>query len=175
MNSRMDAFLAEVEVRAFRLAEIRLGDPDQAHDAVQDAMFRLVRKYGHKPDAEWRPLFFRILGNRILDMQRTAKLRRWLFLDNPDPSLPDPIDTTAGPEGQEPEQWNQDEEFWQSLGQALRAMPPRQQETVVYRLLEGLDVADTARLMGCSQGSVKTQYARGMARLRTQLGERWET
>nr|WP_301288433.1 sigma-70 family RNA polymerase sigma factor [Natronospira proteinivora] len=166
--------MAEVEIRAFRLAELRLGDTDQAHDAVQDAMFRLVRKYAHKPEAEWRPLFFRILGNRILDMQRAATLRRWLFLDNADPERSDLIATTAGPSAQEPEQRAKDEDFWWVFGQVLRDMPPRQQETVVYRLLEGMDVAETARHMGCSPGSVKTQYARGMARLRTRFGDRWD-
>ena len=71
----MDAFLAQVERRAFRMAEMNLGHREDALDAVQDAMLRLVKHYSDKPAQEWTPLFWGILRRRIVDLQRRRKVR----------------------------------------------------------------------------------------------------
>ncbi|HET8764532.1 MAG TPA: RNA polymerase sigma factor, partial [Rhodanobacter sp.] len=71
----LDAFLAGVERRAFRVAEINLRQHEDALDAVQDAMLRLVSHYRDKPAAEWAPLFWGILRRRIVDLQRRRKVR----------------------------------------------------------------------------------------------------
>lgn len=57
----LDAFLAQIERRAFRMAELQLRHREDALDAVQDAMLRLVRHYRERPAAEWSPLFWGIL------------------------------------------------------------------------------------------------------------------
>ena len=66
----LDAFLAQVERRAFRMAEMQLRHREDAMDAVQDAMLRLVKHYRDKPATEWAPLFWGILRRRVVDLQR---------------------------------------------------------------------------------------------------------
>jgi RNA polymerase sigma-70 factor (sigma-E family) len=53
----------------------------------------------------------------------------------------------------------------------LRAVPPRQRAVLVLRYLEGLDVAGTAAALGCTEGTVKSQTAHGLAALRVALGD----
>jgi RNA polymerase sigma factor (sigma-70 family) len=55
------------------------------------------------------------------------------------------------------------------LRQALRELPPRMRAAVVFRYFYDLDVADTADALGCSEGTVKSQTARALDRLRTSL------
>src|SRR5688572_10571537 len=66
----LDQFLASVEKRAFKIAQLGLRNEDDALDAVQDSMMKLVQSYAARPADEWRPLFYRILTIRVRDMQR---------------------------------------------------------------------------------------------------------
>ncbi len=171
----LDAFLAQVERRAFRMAEMNLGHRDDALDAVQDAMLRLVRHYRNKPAEEWAPLFWGILRRRIVDLQRRRKVRSivigWLGggHDEDGEELPgwDPADTAPGPLER-----LHDTQSYADMAVAVRKLPQRQREAFMLRILEGLDVAETAQAMGCSEGSVKTHLSRAMQHLRDHL-EAW--
>jgi RNA polymerase sigma-70 factor (ECF subfamily) len=170
----LDAFLSQVERRAFRLAELNLGNREDALDAVQDAMLRLVKHYRDKPAQEWTPLFWGILRRRIVDLQRRRKVRSimvgWLGggRDDDGDELPswDPADNGPGPMDQ-----LQDAQSYADMAAAVKKLPQRQREAFMLRVLEGLDVAETAQAMGCSEGSVKTHLSRAMQHLRDQLEE----
>jgi RNA polymerase sigma-70 factor (ECF subfamily) len=174
----LDKFLAEIERRAFRMAQIALRDPDDALDVVQDAMLKLVRSYAARPPAEWRPLFYRILENGIRDLQRRRTVRGRLMAwlpgpkEDPDGEAQDPLDAVAADVPDAPELLMQGQAMDQ-LEKSLRALPARQREAFMLRNFEGLDVAATAHAMGCSEGSVKTHYSRAVHTLRAALGESW--
>jgi RNA polymerase sigma-70 factor (ECF subfamily) len=171
----LNQFLAGVELKAFKIAQTALRHEDDALDAVQDAMLQLARAYAHRPEQEWKPLFYRILENRIRDMQRRRTVRgrviAWLpFRGDENDEEPDPIAQAPSPEPQPVRRLELDEAVG-ALEKALGALPRRQQQAFLLRTLEGLDVAATAAAMGCSEGSVKTHYFRAVQALRAQLGD----
>ena len=171
----LNQFLAGVELKAFKIAQAALRHEDDALDAVQDAMLQLARAYSDRPPEEWKPLFYRILENRIRDMQRRRTVRgrimAWLPLRGEDDDEEfDPVAQAPSLEPQPVRRLELDEAVG-ALERALERLPPRQRQAFLLRTLEGLDVAETARAMGCSEGSVKTHYFRALQALRAQLGE----
>jgi len=171
----LDAFLASVERRAFRMAEVATRDRDEALDIVQDAMLQLSRRYAARPAQEWPALFYRIVENRIRDWQRRQTVKNRLFFWRAPPRTEedeDPVALVAEP-GAGPQEEVQRAEQMRRLEQALRSLPARQREAFELRLWEGLSVEDTARAMGCSDGSVKTHLHRALAALRQELEGVW--
>ncbi len=71
----LNQFLARRRIEAFKIAQSALRHEEDALDAVQDAMLQLARAYSERPAEEWKPLFYRILENRIRDMQRRRTVR----------------------------------------------------------------------------------------------------
>ena len=174
----MDRFLADVEGRAFRIAQLAVRDADEALDIVQDSMIRLARSYANRPETEWTPLFYRILNNRITDHRRRSTVRNRIFSwwrpgEHDDP-VPQPGELAEGRESDRPDRQLATDDAMQTLEAAVEALPARQREAFLLRALEGLNVADTAAAMGCSQGSVKTHYSRAVHALRAILGDHWE-
>jgi RNA polymerase sigma-70 factor (ECF subfamily) len=164
----LDAFLAGIGPRAFRFAELGLRHREDALDAVQDAMLRMVG-YAGRPAPEWPALFWSILRSRVVDTQRRRGFRlRWM--------LPAAAHAEEGvdwaDDAPDPSRSHDGREAWDRLSQALSALPRRQREAFTLRVLEELDVADTARAMGCSEGSVKTHLSRARGALQRQL-EDW--
>jgi RNA polymerase sigma-70 factor (ECF subfamily) len=173
----LNQFLAGVELKAFKIAQAALRHEDDALDAVQDAMLQLARAYSERPVEEWKPLFYRILENRIRDMQRRRTVRgrviSWLpFRNDDDDEEQDPIALAPSLDPQPPHRLEISEAM-DALEKAIETLPRRQQQVFMLRTLEGLDVAETATAMGCSEGSVKTHYFRALQALRAQLGDFW--
>lgn len=172
----IEAFLREVETRAFRIALMNVRDRDEALDIVQDSMIRLVRSYSRRPSEEWRPLFYRILQNRIRDVQRRRSVRSRVlsFFGGIEGEEYDPLVTAPGPAADNPLDRVLAHDAMQALEQALSILPARQREAFTMRNFEGLDVAQTALAMNCTEGSVKTHYSRAVHRLRELLREHGE-
>ena len=173
----LEAFLASVERRAFRIAEMATHDRDEAVDIVQDAMMQLARSYGDRPAGEWPPLFHRILENKIRDWQRRQGVRRRLFFQPPADSneeeREDPLAAIADPATGDLSEELKREQAMQQVSKSLQALPERQRQAFVLRIWEGLSVEETARVMGCSDGSVKTHLSRALAVLRRDLAGVW--
>jgi RNA polymerase sigma-70 factor (ECF subfamily) len=175
---QFNQFFGEVEGRALRIAEISVRDRDEALDLVQDAMIRLARNYAGRPVAEWTPLFYRILQNGIRDWHRRQAVRnRVMVWFGRGSGSEDDYDVTANaPDaaGRSPDVELENTEAMRRLEDALAELPQRQREAFMLRTFEGLDVADTAVAMGCSQGSVKTHSSRALHSLREKLGDHWQ-
>lgn len=167
----LERFLRDVEVRAYRIALLGLRDRDDALDAVQDAMWRLVHRYADRPRGEWRPLFYRILQNRVRDIQRRRRFRSGILAIFAGRDAGDAhVEDAAAPAHVDPLEQASAGHAMRALEDALASLPTRQREAFVLRCLEGLDTAETAAAMGCTEGSVKTHYSRAVHRLRTLLG-----
>ena len=161
-----DAFLAGSGARAFSFAEVALRQRDDALDAVQDAMMKMLQ-YRDRPAAEWTPLFWSVLRSRITDAQRRRLVRlRWL---QPAGDAADTVDWADG--GPDPSGRHDQREAYARLSAALADLPRRQREAFTLRVLEELDVATTARAMGCSEGAVKTHLSRAREALAARLDD----
>ncbi|OYY48430.1 MAG: RNA polymerase sigma factor [Methylophilaceae bacterium 17-43-7] len=169
----MEAFLAEIERRAFRMAQLATGNRDDALDIVQDTMIKLVQKYSNHPPSSWKPLFYSILESRIMDWHRRQSVRNrfrsWLDRPSDDEDTEDQLEQQPADISSFPDIQLQDAEFMEHLNQALSEMPLRQQQVFLLRIWEGLDISDTAKAMQCSQSSVKTHYSRALEKLRIAL------
>jgi RNA polymerase sigma factor (sigma-70 family) len=170
----LDAFLAGIATRAFRFAEPGLRHREDALDAVQDAMMKMLQ-YRSRPAEEWTPLFWSILRSRIVDMQRRSLFRlRWLAPSGAarggDDDDVDWLDTRIADDSTpEPSRAHDGREAYSALAEALRSLPRRQREAFTLRILEECDVATTAQIMGCGEGAVKTHLSRAREALQRKL------
>jgi len=180
----LSAFLAGVERRAFKQAMFAVRDEDAALDIVQDAMLRLTQSYGARAAEELPPLFQRILQNAIRDWFRRQKVRSmWTtLLSSLSPGEDgdqDPLETlqAAGDSNREesPPERLERAQVLEIIEEEVSRLPQRQREAFLLRYWEELDVAETARVMGCSEGSVKTHCSRATHALATALRARGVT
>lgn len=174
VTREFEEFLADVEVRALRMAEVATSSREEALDIVQDVMLKMVSSYAGKPENEWRPLFFRMLQNRITDWYRRKGVRQVESLDRTDENDVSYIEQLADESQQfQPGHTLQRRQAMESLERAMRRLPMRQQQVVMLRLWEGMDVASTASALSIGEGSVKTHMSRALQTLRQYLGEHW--
>jgi len=162
----MEAFLIDIEKRAYHMAAFATGSHADALDLLQDSMIKLVSNYQEKPSKEWKPLFYKILQNRIRDWHRHQKVRNLLFFWKTDeveawPPAENEGNNLDTPEGRLKKSQQQDAALVH-----LKQLSPKQQQCFLLRSWEGLSVAETADIMECSQGSVKTHYFRAVSKLR---------
>ena len=174
-RSELAAFLEGIERRAFKQALYAVRMRDAALDIVQDAMLRLAEKYGQRPAEELPLLFHRIMQNAIRDWYRRQKVRSlWTTLAS---SLgggdeeADPLESAADAEAH-PGEAAEKTQVLEIIQQEIDRLPVRQREAFVMRYLEELNVAETARAMRCSEGSVKTHCSRAAHALAAALKAR---
>lgn len=170
-------FLAAVERRAFKQTAYAVRDDHAALDIVQDAMMKLAEKYGDRPAAEFPMLFQRILQNTMRDFWRRQKVRNlWTTLlssfggNDADNEDRDPLETIdVEDDSDEPSVLLARNQTIQLIERALEKLPARQRQAFVLRYWEEMDVAETAEIMGCSDGSVKTHCSRAVHALALEL------
>jgi len=173
LDVNLDAFLASVEGRAYRMALLATRERADALDIVQDAMLRLVQHYRDRTSAEWPALFQRILQNRILDwhrqQQRSKRWLVWLKPVNEDDEAEQALEDIPDTREHNPAELLARAADMDTVLRVVEALPIRQQQAFLLRAWEGSDTAATAAAMECSEGAVKTHYFRALQTLRGAL------
>lgn len=180
----LDAFLASVERKAYRIGCYALRDEQAALDVVQDSMLKLFEKYAHRPGHEWPALFFTILNHRIADAHRWMRLReaggklvslfRRTGRDQQEENLLDMgIGVELMPEHGRPDRQALGTQLHNRIDGALGRLSDRQRQVFLLREWQGFNVRETATILGCSQGTVKQHHFRAIRTLRAELAEVW--
>ena len=174
----MEEFLKSVEKKAFRMIQIATGYTDDALDLLQDSMMAFVRKYSEKNESEWKPLFYRVIQNRIRDWYRREKLKKLFFVsisgkcDNLDHGT-DQIESIEDDRAVDSLTTLKTSQAMEKLNDVLKDLPSRQQQVFLLRSWEGLSTKETAKAMGCTEGTVKTHYSRAVTKLKLELEGTW--
>jgi RNA polymerase sigma-70 factor (ECF subfamily) len=171
-DKELTDFLKSVEKRAFKRTVFAVRDDDSALDIVQDAMIRLAEKYADRPSAELPLLFQRILSNATMDFFRRQKVRNAVLqnmsdfessADDGDFDLLETLESIDGAMGAESAADTVGrQQILLQIEAEVAQLPTRQREAFLLRYWEELDVAETALVMGCSEGSVKTHCSRAV-------------
>jgi RNA polymerase sigma-70 factor, ECF subfamily len=175
----MEAFLKSVEKKAFRIIQIATGGNDDALDILQESMMAFVRNYSNKNESEWRPLFYKVVQNKIRDWFRKERIKRLFFFSmpvhQPDEAddKPDPVDTAPDYNVTDPLSGVKTSQAMVRLNTVLKQLPARQQQVFLLRAWEGMSTQETATAMNCTEGTVKTQYFRAVNRLKEKLEGTW--
>ncbi len=182
----MNAFLAGVERRAFKQAMFAVRNEESALDIVQDSMLKIVEKYADKPAQELPMLFTRIVQNTIFDYFRRNKIRnQWTTLlgdlgagdgSDDDFDILEAIEVESGAQlAQSPQQALEQTQVMKIIEAVIEKLPARQREAFLLRYWEEYDTTETAQVMGCSEGSVKTHCSRAVHALADALKKKGVT
>ena len=171
-DKELSDFLKSVEKRAFKRAVYAVRSDDAALDIVQDAMIRLAEKYADRPAAELPLIFQRILSNATMDWFRREKVRSAVVTnlsefdtadDGGDFDLLETLHALEDTRGTESAADAVSRtQVLQLIDAQVAELPARQREAFLLRYWEEFDVGETAAVMGCSEGSVKTHCSRAV-------------
>ncbi len=150
-----DAFVVRRYAALVRFGYVLTGNRASAEDLVQNALFRTYRRW-QQLDSKGDPTAYvrKAMVNAHISWTRLLSSREQFFAEPPD---------SPGGEGGDIEGLH----MWRQLAE----LPPRMRAVLVLRFYEDLSEAETARVLGCSAGTVKSQTSRGLARLRRELSK----
>jgi RNA polymerase sigma-70 factor (ECF subfamily) len=144
--------------RLWAVALRTAGNPEDAADALQDALISAFRRAGSfRGESSVSTWLHRIVVNACLDRIRRAKVRTMVPLEGATEAHSLEVD--------DPEASGERRALREALLDALRQLPADQRAAVVLVDVEGLPIAEVAQILGCAEGTVKSRCARGRARL----------
>lgn len=186
-NRELDSFFSDHEEDAYHVAYAALWNKEDALDAVQESMLKLVQYYRKKPPSDWPALFRTVLKSKINDIRRKRMIEqgKYKFLsltglfkhnsdegsDNAEYELP----STAHDDGLTAAEIDAvADEMGASISDALTALSERQRQVFVLREWRGMTIRETSLTLGCSENSVKQHHFRALRQLRKELAEVWD-
>ena len=153
-DADFESFFEQLDPRAIRTAHRILGNQAAAEDVAAEALARAFSRWGQVSQLSYRDGWvLRTATNLAIDVVRRKK-----------PQL-DPVQNA------------QDTEIAtlrMALVAALKSLPKRQREAIALRYLSGMSDEEVAATLGVESGTVRTHIHRGLSRLRSQIGDRWE-
>jgi RNA polymerase sigma-70 factor (sigma-E family) len=157
-----DEWVAARGPALLRLAYTLSGSAADAEDVVQDALSRALPRWSRISTVEDVDAYVR----RMVVNAHTSRWRRWRRRETPVEQVYDGDVADAG-SGEDRVEHDERRRIWD----ACRALPEAQRTAVVLRYYEQLEYAEIAELTGVREGSVRSRVSRGLAVLRTTLGE----
>lgn len=161
--SDVTAFSEFVEARSaslFRTAFLLVGDHQLAQDLLQEALVKTLIAWPRLRDrANLDAYTRRIIVTTSISWRRRRSFHEWPSRALPERVGPDPVEDVVTHD---------------AVVAALLTVPPRQRAAIVLRYYQDLTETQTAEVMGCSVGSVKSQVSAGLRRLRESLGAGFE-
>ena len=159
-----DAFTEIVRRHRDRLWAVALkttGDPEDAADALQDALISAYRRASQfRGDSQVTTWLHRIVVNACLDRMRRRGTR---------PTVPLPVEEETGIPLPDPEDRIARRELQLDIAAALAELPEDQREAVALVDIEGWSVEQAGLMLGCPAGTVKSRCSRGRAKLAKRL------
>jgi RNA polymerase sigma-70 factor (sigma-E family) len=141
-----------------RFAYLLTGDPHSAEDLVQSALAKVFGRWDHISSVESPDAYVRkVMVNEHASWWR----RQWRHRERPDSDLIHVINPAAAPDAAH------DDDLWRHV----RSLAPQQRAAVVLRFYEDLSEAQTAEILGCSVGTVKSHTSRAISSLRGKMKE----
>jgi RNA polymerase sigma-70 factor (ECF subfamily) len=146
----------------YRLAFYRLGSKQLAEDITAETFIRALRSistftWQGKDFGAWLSTIAR---NLIIDHYKSSRQRLELVVD----AVPERTDAGPGPEGEVLANLSS-----ATLMRAVQALPPEQRDCILMRFMEGLSIAETARVLERSEGAVKQLQLRAVRNLAKSL------
>lgn len=153
MDARLADYVRGQWPALVRYATALCGNPNEAEELVQSALVRVALRWPFVRDKDNPDGYVRrAIANGYLTTWRRVRSRETSVADLPE--VADAADGTAGVDDV------------MTVRRALAALPPRQRAVLVLRYLEDHSERQTAELLGCSVGTVKSQTAKALAKLR---------
>ena len=161
MDEDFATFARDRQQQLYRTAYLLCGNRERAQDLVQSTLVALLRSWSkariaENPDAYARTALVRTFLSERRRLRREAEVQA-LALSR------DPAGGGRGAEG--------DVELRILILEALRSLPPKPRAMVILRYWEDLSIEQTAGVLGCSTGNVKSQCSRSLDKLRLLLGD----
>lgn len=174
-EKELEKFLSEVEKNAYYRAFYSIRNEENALDIVQESMLKLIENYHNKPINELLFLFQKILTNNINDWfrkQNTSIIKLLNDFDINEENKDNFTDYIDIDNLQDSTFQNKNaNEILLKIDKSLEQLSLRQKEAFFLRYVEDFSITETAEIMQCSEGSVKTHCSRAVAFLSKRLNE----
>jgi len=160
----IEVLVRRYERMVYAFAYRMVGDMEEAKDITQDIFIRAMRGLkGFRRESSFRTWLYRIAVNVCLNHKRAQRAVEIEIDERVRLNHKDSLTTMI------------EEERKRSIRDALDSLPPQQRLAITLRAYEGLSLKETAKVMGCSEGAVKTHYHLGIKRLKETLGKKERT